>query len=272
MNGAFVTLIRREFWENKSLWMVPLAAAALILGGTLFGDISFDGGVQIRPQRWLGGIAGTALVGIMAFLGTVGGITIFTYLTDCLFSERKDRSILFWKSLPVSDARTVLSKLAVALLILPLGLMLLAVITHFLVTAIMLVRFDDAPLISGSGYWSGWASALGRSALIWIFALLWYLPVAVYLMLASVSAKRAPLMYVVLPPVVLMLWEKLMLESSHITEFLFRRLVPPNLEHLVNPRGDAWMAFQDLQLWIGLAVAAGMLYIVIRLRRYRDDT
>jgi ABC-2 type transport system permease protein len=268
--NAFVTLIKREFWESKSLWAVPLAAAALIIGTSIFGKFRFGGDMPPGVRD----IAGSALVGITVFLAVVGGITIFTYLTDCLFSERKDRSILFWKSLPVSDARTVLSKLAVAMLVLPLGLMVLAVITHFVVSAIMLVRFEDVQQFAalGSGYWSGWANALGRTVVACCFALLWYLPLAAYLMLASVIAKRAPLMYVILPPVVLALWERLMLETSHIAQFITGRLAPRDAEQLLNPRGDAWQAFQDPALWIGLAVGAGMLYIVIRLRRYRDDT
>lgn len=271
-----VVLARREFWEHRSLWIAPLVAAGVLLLLATLGSFAAQDritpGMRFRGPDWGTAPAVIGLIGLSSQIFLVSTIAAVAYLLDSLYAERKDRSILFWKSLPVSDARTVLSKLAVALLVLPLGLMLLAVMTHFLVTAIMLVRFDDAPLIAGSGYWSGWASALGRSALIWVFALLWYLPVAVYLMLASVIAKRAPLMYVVLPPVVLMLWEKLMLESSHITEFILRRLAPHNFEHLMNPRGDAWLAFQSLPLWIGLAVAAGMLYIVIRLRRYRDDT
>jgi ABC-2 type transport system permease protein len=205
-------------------------------------------------------------------MGIVGCITILTYLSDCLFSERKDRSILFWKSLPVSDAKTVLSKLAVAMLVLPLGLILLSVLTHFAVSGIMLLRFQDMQGLTGVGYWSGWASALGRIAVCCLFAVLWYLPVAAYQMLASVLAKRAPLMYVVLPPVLLILGERLLLETGHIATFVIGRLVPRNAESLLRPNGALWMPFQDVNLWMGLAVAAGMLYIVIRLRRYRDDT
>ncbi len=266
MKGAFTTLIKREFWESKLLWMAPLAAALLIIGSSIFGSFRITGDMPTGARD----LAGGTLIGIMVFLGVVGCITVFTYLSDCLYSERKDRSILFWKSLPVSDGQTVLSKLAVGMLVLPLGLMILAVITHLLVSAIMMVRFDEVQ--SFTWFWSGWVNALGRTAIAWVFVLLWYLPVAAYLMLASVIAKRAPLMYVLLPPVVLTLWERMMLKTSHIAGFLKERLVPGNSGQLLDPSGDPWLAFQDTHLWMGLAVAAGILYIVIRLRRYRDDT
>jgi hypothetical protein len=138
------------------------------------------------------------------------------------------------------------------------------------VSVIMMFRFDNPQLFAG--YWSGWANALARISVTGVFGLLWYAPVAVYLMLASVIAKRAPLLYVIGPPLILILWERLMLDSTHAAKFLIGRLALRRGENLIGPSAEPWLAFQDSQLWIGLAVAAGMLYIVIRLRRYRDDT
>jgi ABC-2 type transport system permease protein len=271
MKGAFTTLIKREFWESKALWIGPLAAAVLIVGGSMFGEFHF-GVIGRQSPSPLTGMAGGTLIGIAVFLGVVACLTVFSYLTDCLFSERKDRSILFWKSLPVSDAQTVLSKLAVAMVVVPLGVLALSVLTHLVVVAIFLIRFDELPGFAAA--WSSWVNALGRVAVAVVFAMLWYLPVAAYLMLASVIARRAPMMYAALPPVVAVLWERLMLEGTHVSDFINQRLLPlaASNQYLLNPRGNPWMAFRDSNLWIGLAVAAGMLYIVIRLRQFRDDT
>jgi ABC-2 type transport system permease protein len=266
--NAFVILIKREFWESKSLWAVPVAAALVIIATSIFGTFRF--GSDMPPGAT--DLAGGALVGIMVFLSVVGGITVVTYLTDCLFAERKDRSILFWKSLPVSDTQTVLSKLAVAVLVMPLGLLILGILTHFVVSAIMLLRFEDMQQFSGAGFWSGWITALGRALLGWGFSALWYLPIIAYLMLASVAAKRAPVMYALLPPVLLGFGERFLLGTTHITDLIRYRIAPASSRQFLDPRGDALAGFQDPNLWIGLAVAAVMLYIVVRLRRYRDDT
>src|SRR5688500_3753928 len=46
-------------------------------------------------------------------------IIAFFYGLDALHGERRDRSILFWKSLPVSDRTPVLSKVLVMMAVLP---------------------------------------------------------------------------------------------------------------------------------------------------------
>jgi ABC-2 type transport system permease protein len=123
--------------------------------------------------------------------------------------------------------------------------------------------------------------AMPQLAGLWLITLLWYAPVATYLMLASVLAKRAPLMYAVLPPAVLILCEGLWLDSKHVLMFLGERLVPwarfdwsaeVSRGTFMGPGGNWSAQLQSLELWLGLAAAAGMVYIVIRLRRYRDDT
>jgi ABC-2 type transport system permease protein len=112
---------------------------------------------------------------------------------------------------------------------------------------------------------------------------LWYAPFAGYLLLASVLAKRVPLMYAVMPPAVLMLLEGTVLNTFHVGRFLAMRLAPwtgdywsLNItpEQLMSGTADPdWTGpLLDTNLWLGVAVAAGMVYIVIRLRRYRDDT
>ena len=267
MNRVFFTLIRREFWENKALWIAPLAAAGLILAGSAFGQMWVDG-VRTPPSARM---AMGMMVGVIGFLGVIACLAVFSYLTDCLYSERKDRSILFWKSLPVSDLQTVLSKLVVAMVVVPLGVLLLSLVTQLIGAGIISLRADAVAVWPGAG---AWFETLGRVLVAWCFAVLWYAPVAVYLMLASVLARRAPVAYAVLPFVVLTLWEKLMFDTNHIGQFLAGRLMPwsRNGIHVLGPNGDLLQAFTDPQLWLGLAVAAGMLYIVVRLRRYRDDT
>src|SRR5437867_8784109 len=67
------------------------------------------------------------------------------YCLDSLHGERRDRSILFWKSLPVSDLTTLLSKVTIPLAVLPLVTFAIVVVTQF----IMLLISTAALLSSG---------------------------------------------------------------------------------------------------------------------------
>jgi ABC-2 type transport system permease protein len=287
MKGLYVTLIRREFWECKMQWVAPLAAAAGLIGGAMFQNIQSATPFASYPTNAIGSMAVSvlSLISATTLLGIVAGLALFAYLLDCLNAERRDRSILFWKSLPVSDTQTVLAKVAVAALVVPLGTILLIFLTQPIIWLITWVRFENMRPYINFGLLAAWPPMLARIGLLWVFCVLWFAPVGTWLMLASVLAKRAPLAYAALPPLALILWERVMPGATHLTRFVVERLFPWQTRLFLvtggNPRvaGEApsvapqwWVPFQDPGLWIGLAVAAGMLYIVIRLRRYRDDT
>jgi hypothetical protein len=57
--------------------------------------------------------------------------------------------------------------------------------------------------------------------------------------------------------------ENMLFRSSHVWQFMGYRLTPQT---------DLLETLAELNLWLGLVAAAGMLYLVVRLRRYRDDT
>jgi ABC-2 type transport system permease protein len=259
--NRWVILVKREFWEYRSLWIAPLAAAALLLIGALFAktDIRID-----NPRAQMEFAANAikySAYGVGAFLLLASSITTFSYLLDCLYAERKDRSILFWKSLPVSDSHTVLTKLAVAMLIVPLGVFALEMVTYLILTGIGTMRFAH-PLVHG---WTlgSWLAVQGDIFLCLLVTLLWYAPIAAYFMLMSVTARRAPFVMAALPPLGLALGEWIVFRTSHVGLFLTQRLgvVQDAAEGIARPG-----------LWIGLVVAVAVLYLVIRMRRYRDDT
>lgn len=292
MKNKYQLLVRRELWENRALWLAPLIAAGLVILSAAFGSFNLgpdnvsleNSGIDSQIHGPEVAKAGSvAMIGMATFLTGISGLVVFFYLTDCLFSERKDRSILFWKSLPVSDSETVLSKLAVAMLVVPVFVTLLAVALQPILAGIMYLRFEVLRPFFSTELFGGMLSALGRISISSVFAMLWFLPLATYLMLASVLAKRAPLLYAALPPLVLFLTEKILLGggSNHVGRFVLERGFPwpPRVPHFFGTgarglEGDGhwWIPFADPKLWLGLVAAAGMLYIIIRLRRYRDDT
>lgn len=295
LDSKYALLVRREFWEHRALWLAPVAVAVIVIVMAMFGGqgsmfhgpgnaappIETTAEVQLAAQFFGRGV----MTVMMLALGCVSAITIFAYLLDSLYAERKDRSILFWKSLPVSDAQTVLSKLVVAMLLVPLVTMLVAIIAQPLMLAVLGLRFEVLRPALGFESVLGGYKALPQLFLVWVYAVLWYAPLMTYLMLASVLAKRVPLMYAVLPPGALMVLEPIVLGSTRVLRFVGERLAPWSGSNLhwdiqVSPRGQIlgigspdWSAIlRDMNLWLGLAAAAVMVYIVIRLRRYRDDT
>jgi ABC-2 type transport system permease protein len=269
--SQWVTLARREFWEHRSLWLAPLIAAGVLLVLSVFGAIAANrhhfgvpgAGGAVDPDVAMNPKAVIALISLAMQIFLVAAIAAVAYLLDCLYAERKDRSILFWKSLPVSDAKSVLVKFGVAMLVVPMAVFVVAAVTFLLVHGVVNVLAPD--FVSAVG---GMPAARIPGALAALFSrvfvtLLWYAPVATWLMLASVLARRSPWLIVSLVPLGLVMAEGVLFQTRHVLTFLAHRLTP-----VIDPLA----ALQGPALWLGLVAAAGMLYIVIRLRRYRDDT
>jgi ABC-2 type transport system permease protein len=122
-NRLFEWSIRREFWENRSLYIAPLSVAAVVLFGSAIGAISLprrrQAVLMMDPARQHAAIERPYDQVVMVILLTAFIVGAF-YCLDALYGERRDRSLLFWKSLPVSDTTTVLSKASIPLVFLPL--------------------------------------------------------------------------------------------------------------------------------------------------------
>lgn len=289
--------IRRELWEHRSLWIAPLLVGVMMLVAVAtVGRIQFYQGPAPGP----GPTPASAITpfaqmllgwGIPFFL--VSLIVIVVYLLDCLYGERRDRSILFWRSMPVSDTQTVLAKLLVGLLIVPLAAFVLAAGTSVLASAILALRHHV--LVNGqvAPLWDG--ATWVRVQLLVLYSLvvlmLWYAPYAAYLMLASVWARRSPYAWAFVPPVLVAMFENILLGTRYVGGVVERGLsqvlsLAFNLnrqfaysvgDQLPTPRavaggGGASRLLESPQMWLGLLAAALMLLLVIRLRRYRDDS
>jgi len=273
MKNQYLALVKREFWEHRQLWIAPVASAGFLvlmaIAGILFapGRMRFDG-ISFDPTpppvpHFSERMMLFATMGMASVILIASTVTVWIYLLDCLYAERKDRSILFWKSLPVSDRDTVLAKFGVAMLVAPAGVFLLQMVTNLLLTGLTSLAARQHPAWLEAWTFSAWLGAQAQFAGIIAVTLLWYAPVAAWFMLASVFARRAPLMFAVLPWAILTISERIVLGTANVWRFVGWRLSSTQspVERFLSPG-----------LWIGLAAAAGMLYMVIRLRRYRDDT
>jgi ABC-2 type transport system permease protein len=277
----FLTLVRRELWEHGSLVWAPLAMALMIIvvslvSGMVKGSIDIDLGEDRPLPELFGdaekqrGIFSLVMAGLVLPQLLVGFVVVFFYLLDCLFTERRDRSILFWKSLPVSDAKTVLSKLFVALVAVPLWSWVLSLVVGLVVFGVLAAQVSGTPA-AGLGTWHGgtWltvqAAMLGKMAI----AALWYLPVAGWLLLGSVLAKRAPFLWATLPFLVLSLAERIALGSNVVGAMVAQRLF--GFREEVSLMSE-FPLLASPALWIGVAVGAALVYAAIRVRRRSDDS
>src|SRR5438132_11749527 len=127
--------VRRELWENRSLYIAPLAVAGVALLGFLISTIGMPH--RRRAVLLLDSARQRALIGkpydvaAIILIVTAFIVGVF-YCLDALHGERRDRSILFWKSLPVSDLTTVLSKASIPMVVLPLVTFAIIVIMQFI--------------------------------------------------------------------------------------------------------------------------------------------
>src|SRR6476659_3320549 len=183
----FYWSVWRELWENRSIYIAPLAVAVVVLFGFMistYGMPERRRGVllmDLAKQRAL--ISEPYDVAAMMLIFTVFIVGVF-YCLDALYGERRDRSILFWKSLPVSDLTTVLSKASIPLVILPLITFAIVIATQL----IMLLLSSAAMLISGLSATTPAPSSL-QQPLILLYSLvviaLWHAPIYGWLLLVS---------------------------------------------------------------------------------------
>ncbi len=274
--------IRREFWENRYLYIAPLGAAAVFLFGFLISTIHSPN--QMRGLAAFGhahnpdDISGPFDISAALMMGIAILMSIF-YSAEALHGERRDRSILFWKSLPVSDVTTVLVKASIPLLILPVLVSAITVVMQFL----MLLLSSVALAATGGDIAMLWAHVpIVRMSLLTLYHLLtahalWPAPVYCWLILVSGWGRRAPILWAALPVVALGGLEKLAFNTTYFANLIGSRLLgstapiastdvfPTNPSVHITPA--AFLAAPGL--WIGLAIAAIFLVAAVRLRRYQ---
>jgi ABC-2 type transport system permease protein len=276
--------LRRELWENRSIYLAPLGVAGLFLVGFLISTIHLPekmrAAAALDPTQQHKLIAQPYLMvaGLMMLTTIVVGVF---YCLDALYGERRDHSILFWKSLPVSDLTTVLSKAITPVVILPLITFAITVVMQW----IMLLVSTAVLLGSGLSASTLWTHAsLFQTWLMLLYHLLtvhglWYAPIYGWLLLVSAWARRAPFLWASLPLLAIGVVEKIAFNTSHFGTLLANRMLGGGggAEEFMTGylSMDPLMHFTPGQflispgLWIGLALAAAFLAAAVRLRRYQ---
>jgi ABC-2 type transport system permease protein len=281
----FYWTVRRELWEVRSIYIAPLIAAGVVLFGALLGAAHFSHMIRSMadqdPRFVLAIFLGPSVLAAVAIVITVLIVAVF-YCLGALHNERRDRSILFWKSLPVSDLITVLAKASVPLVVMPV-----VTLVVILITSAVILSLSFAILVASgvnSGPMLSQAPSLGQ-VLALPYALivlsLWYAPIAGWLLLVSGWARRAPFLWAVLPPLALGLVEKIAFGSGYVGEMIRYRLSGGLAEafHVSDQSGPHSMQLGGMDplkfaecpgLWIGLAFAAAFIAAAVWMRRYRE--
>jgi ABC-2 type transport system permease protein len=295
-----VPLLKRELWEHRPIYVTPLVIAVLISLMSVTGQVTISANHRVLDLALLGAsdigereratiIAGITF-GVAALLALAMLILAVFYSLDALYAERKDRSILFWRSMPCTDAETVVSKLVTALLVIPLVTFVVAVATQLAVLASTSIWVAA----HGADVWRlMWSAApLGE---IWLATLaffiavpLWLSPFIGWFLFVSALARRSPLLLAFLPIFILPMLEKVLIGTTLFTRAFFVRSVHLPLFRGVDTGelmlGEGRFGFAILSrldiggfvaspsLWLGLLVCGLLTTAAIYLRRYRDDS
>ena len=328
--NTFKWLLKREYWEHRGgFFWAPLITGAIFILLTIMAVIAGESvrraadndgetlrmnGVELSKLTETMQPGDIAEMGAGLDLGTLMAATwpfmvlafvVFFYCLGALFDERKDRSILFWKSLPLSDHQTVLSKVFSALVLAPVIATVAAIATSigFLVILSGYALFHGGnPLTLIWGPASPLTIAFHVAAALPVFAV-WALPTVGWLLLVSAWSKSKPFLWALLVPLfagILVSWfdvmemlgmkaswfwtnivGRMLLGTVNGIDVVYRSAKDPAMQNF-NPNGpqdivalfsaqNTWSAFATLDMWVGAAAGVAMILAAVHFRRTRDE-
>jgi ABC-2 type transport system permease protein len=274
--------MRRELWENRWLYLAPLGVAALFLLGFLISMTTLPHRMRalssLDPAQQRAAIEKPYEVAAGLIMGAAFLVGLF-YCLEALHGERRDRSILFWKSLPVSDRTSVLAKAAIVFFLQPFT-WAVTVATYLIMLLLSTIALSAAGM-SVTPLWT-LVAFVPRSMMLGYHLLsvhaLWYAPIYAWLLLVSAWARRAPFLWALLPPLAIAIAEKIAFNTSHFSGMIQYRLTGPQQFSFNVPdmlAMDPMMYLDPARflstpgLWTGLALAAVFLAAAVRVRRLR---
>lgn len=313
-------LVKREIWEHKGgfIWTPVIGGIVFLvlnLMGVVTGEVmGASHGIHIgsgnlhelttmmdrHDMEQVGMGLDIAMLSSTALLSLIMGFVVFFYCLGALYDDRRDRSLLFWKSLPISDTKTVLSKVIAAGIVAPVAAIVSGVVTGIL----MLLLFAVVLSLHGVGVWELLMLAHPVRVIVNLLGIiplyfLWALPTVGWLLLCSAWAKGKPFLWAVAVPVVtgvVVGWFSLLGILGN-SSFYWRALLPRmlggtfpgswfgNVPHLIVDHEDkaevfgkvldlGWMysALATPSGYIGVAAGVVLIGGAIWLRRWRDET
>lgn len=296
-----LTLVRRELWENRGNFyiMIGLLFGIIVLASAVFGIAVGGSFTEVHPTG-RANAAGVAILGLSigSFIFLFYALSMLGYLSGALYDDRKDSSVLFWRSLPVSDMATVISKAAMAMFVGSLFVWIAMIVGHL----IALFALATAASARGAAGFSVFASpgALFGTWIFFAYALviqaLWWMPYYGWLLLVSaVSARGHPLIWAVIVPAVVGVVELILTHTSYIFQFIASHLaispifngwptltITQNAAQPVSSLAQTVTSANPLytgaghisaflampSMWIGLVIGIGLIGLAVIARRY----
>lgn len=299
-------LIRREFWENRNVFLIlPLAIVGFTLlmyllvgvasspeNVTIEIDIEGDsklvedimrvdnayefGIVKLAELSALEREQGMriALLSVTGTLFFVAWLVTFFYLLNSLYADRKDRSVLFWKSMPVSDAMTVLSKLITGAFAVPLVYLAGAIVLQLVGLLVMTFVAMGAGVSPWEVLWqpANYPALVLQMLLAILFLALWHLPLFGWLLSVSAFARSVPFVWAIGVPIALVIGERILTRQSHLGVWLGQHTVPSRLVEDGGSMIDniTTHAF-SMEMVSAVVVGAALVVIAIWLRGKADE-
>ncbi|KRG43937.1 ABC transporter permease [Stenotrophomonas panacihumi] len=309
----FGWLLKREFWEHRGgfLWAPVITGSIVVLlygllavigsiaGRNYNGGFNLDEGPQ-KVHEIVGAFGDGVLLAGILLVCVVLAFVVFFYSLGALYDDRRDRSVLFWKSLPLSDTQTVLSKAAWALVLAPVVALLVGLAIGLALWVITGLTVTVNGLPAGGAVFTHShplrivGTALGTLPLY----VAWALPTVGWLMFCSAWSRTKPFLWAVLIPILACVIVSMMdiLPGLHIRHdilwyiVVYRGLlsVAPGTWYVLvdTPKGelntpdelarvfdlsDGWHVFTTPDLWIGVVVGVALIVGAIYMRRWRDE-
>ncbi|GAA0822786.1 ABC transporter permease [Colwellia asteriadis] len=296
MNTSLIKAsIKKELWEFKGmLTWVPITLIGLIIAVPLLALLlnDLDGDKFLAGVKQLAELQSSPELQTIFFSSTIALFTPFLvvgfivqcyYLINCLFDEKRDRSVMFWRSLPVSDGLTVAIKLLTGAIVIPAifmsaatALFLLGLLVNIVISSVLYFGYD----ISLFGL-LGEVNIVSNLSYIWVSLLptaVWLLPLFSWLMLASIYATKAPFLWAVLPIAALLVIEGIIVNYLQLPDMFFGNFlmdyfsITPSIEH-----GNSIQAHDSLNIILAqidyrtVVISAVLMYAVYWFRVNKSE-
>src|SRR5437667_5759160 len=276
----FYWSVRRELWENRSIYVAPILVAVVVLFGFLVSTIGLPERrrevLLLDPTKARAAIEAPYDMAAIMLILTAFIVGVF-YCLDALYGERRDRSILSWKSLPVSYYTTLLSKATIPLVVLPLvtfAIVVAAQLVMLLWTSALLITHGMSPASTWKYF------PLFQNSFILLYGLaaiaLWHAPIYGWALSVAGWARRSTFLWAILPFFAIAFFERITFGTSHFASMLKDRLMgfaPTafafNMHSVSCPQLTPAAYLSSPGLWLGLMIAVAFIAVTIRLRRYR---
>lgn len=283
------TLINREFWEQRSVFfttpMILGIIFVLVAACCLIISYGFSLNVNEITPYYSSFVADQVVPSVLSAIGLpfmlVMWLVIFYYFLGSLYDDRKDRSILFWQSMPVGQSQTIISKLFAGLILAPFCTWVAMMVTQVIILGLGSIFLLKYPILNWTILWSPaemfkvWGEILG----VMLLQGVWLLPLLTWCMLCSAYSNKAPALRAIVPLIILIVLEALLLKVHYISGFIFSRftyaseswyLLSAKFQALVDHNQAIaihdhviWHADRFGTMWINLLIGLGLSAIFL---------